>query len=394
MNQTRITRSPLKPINLAKGLNLPAANKQASGIREFDNALSGGLESGSLILLGGEPGIGKSTLTLQICAAYARANKKVLYVSGEESLNQVAGRARRVDMALGAIGFLQEYSAEVIAATVTAEKPDLLVIDSIQVIHSEGIPAASGSVSQVRRCAEILLEVCKRENITALIIGHVTKDGNLAGPRVLEHLVDTVIQLEGSRDQDLRLARVLKNRFGPTNEVGILAMEKQGLISVDNPSGRVLAERPPKAIGSALTCVLEGNRPLLVEIQALCTKTVFGYPKRSSTGYDLNRLNMMAAIIQKYLGLDLLNQDIYINVVGGFRVQDPAADLAVAAAIISSLNKIPLPENQVYLGETGLSGEIRASHSLAKRLAEIKNLGLSAENKIKRLSDLPFLVPR
>lgn len=380
---------PLKPISLSGILQTAQeTQKVATALSEFDNALSGGIDIGSLVLLGGEPGIGKSTLTLQICDAFIKQNKSVLYVSGEEGLNQVAGRAYRLSSALGAMQFIQEYSVEKITATAKEQKPDLLVIDSIQVIHSEDLTGSAGSISQVRLCTEIIMEYCKRNSATAIIIGHVTKEGSLAGPRVLEHLVDIVIQMEGSRTQDLRLVRILKNRFGPTNEVGVLEMAANGLQSISNPSEKMLAERPQNAIGSSLTCVMEGKRPLIVEIQALCTKTVFGYPKRSATGYDVNRLNMLIAVLQKYLRLDLINQDIYINIVGGFRVQDPAADLAVCAAIISSLKQKALPAELVYLGEVGLSGEIRKSYMLERRIKEISNVGLKTGDLLTRVSGL------
>lgn len=387
-NSAREAR-PAQVKNFAEAINIKSgSNFLATEIEEFDNSLAGGIELGSLILLGGEPGIGKSTLTLQICSAFIKNKKSVLYVSGEEGLNQVAKRAQRINNNLQELKFIQEYNIEIICATAEELKPDLLIIDSIQVMFSENLSGSSGSVNQVRLCTEKIMELCKRTGITVIIIGHVTKDGNLAGPRVLEHLVDVVIQLDGSRTQDLRFVRCMKNRFGPTNEVGILEMNNEGLKSVVNPSEKLLEGRPLSAIGSSLACIMEGKRPLVIEIQALCSKTVFGYPKRSANGCDLNRVNMLIAVLQKYLKLDLISQDVYINVVGGIKINDPASDAAICAAIISSFLKRPLPKNKVYMGEVGLSGEIRKSSFLDRRLNEINKLKLQYNDESSELSIL------
>ena len=342
---------------------------------DLNLVLGGGFKIGSLVLLSGEPGIGKSTLTMQLCQDMAAKNQKVLYISGEESPEQIADRAQRLGVNSQNISILGETNMENILEHLHKAKPQLVVIDSIQVMHSAEIGALSGTINQIRFCTEQLMEYCKGNQVTGLIIGHVNKEGSLAGPKVLEHLVDTVLFLEGERYQNFRILRSLKNRFGSTNEISIMEMHEQGLREIENPSQIFLEGRKPNAIGSALTVTLEGSKPIILEVQALTNTTVFGYPKRTSSGFDLNRLQLLSAVIQKFLKINLSSQDIFANVVGGFRLSEPAADLSVAMAIISSFKKIPLPEKAIFLGEVGLSGELRSIGKLAQRVKEAEKLG-------------------
>ncbi len=345
-----------------------------TGIEELNRVLGSGLVKGSMVLLSGEPGIGKSTLTLQICNRIAAKKRKVLYVSGEESKHQISSRAQRLGMK-EPIDFLGETQFEHILATVESSKPECVIIDSIQVMYSSDIGSLAGSISQVRYCTERLMEFAKRTATPVILIGHVTKDGNLAGPRILEHLVDTVLFLEGERYQNLRMLRSMKNRFGPTHEVGIFEMNEKGLSEVANPSELFLEGRKKDSFGSAITATVEGTRPLLLEVQALTNLTAFGYPKRAASGFDNNRLQLLIAVIQKHLKFNLSNQDVYVNIVGGFRLNEPAADLAVAVAIISSLTQKPVTADSIYIGEIGLSGELRSVSELAKRIKEAEKLG-------------------
>jgi DNA repair protein RadA/Sms len=349
----------------------------STGLEELDRVFGGGIVEGSLILMSGEPGIGKSTLTLKICESLAdRVNgKKALYVSGEESTAQIAMRAGRMGVSNENISLISETNLENILATVAETKPGFLIIDSIQVVSSAALPSLAGSINQVRFCTESLMTLAKKNGITVMIVGHVTKDGNLAGPKILEHLVDTVVLIEGERFQNFRIVRCLKNRFGSTNEVGLFEMTEIGLKEVKNASRLFLEGRKKNGFGSAITSVVEGTRPFLVEVQALTSPTTFGYPRRNASGYDINRLQLIIAVIQKHLKFNLQNQDVFINVVGGFRLNDPAADLAVAAAIVSSLTQEPLPSDTVYLGEIGLSGELRAISHLGKRITESAKIG-------------------
>ena len=349
--------------------------RTSTGIKEFDRVLGDGIVEGSLILLGGEPGIGKSTITLQLCASLTQQNKKVLYISGEESVQQIARRAKRLKIQSENLLLLNETLLESILASLKQEKPDFVIIDSIQVISSSELTGLQGGITQVRACTEQLMEFAKGNNIPMLIISHVTKGGNLAGPKTLEHLVDTVLYLEGDRYHDLRLLRGIKNRFGSTNEIGIFEMTEQGLQEVADPSKAFLKNRSKNTIGSCLTVTIEGSRPLLVEIQALTNKTHFGYPKRTTSGFDLNRLQLLIAVLQKHANINLSEQDVYVNVVGGLRLKDPAIDLAVCLAIISSHKKKPLPQNLVAFGEVGLSGEIRNVPQANKRHKECQQIG-------------------
>jgi len=343
---------------------------------DFNTLMGGGIKTGSIVLLSGEPGIGKSTLTLQLCQGVSLNAEKILYISGEESAEQIADRAHRLGINSAKISIVNETILENITALVAREKPDFVIVDSIQVIGSLDIASITGSINQVRFCTEKIMEIAKTQNITFLMIGHVTKDGTLAGPRVLEHLVDTVLFLEGERYHNFRILRALKNRFGSTNEIGLFEMGSNGMNEILNPSEIFIQGRQKNAFGSALTITLEGGKPIILEIQALSSPTIFGYPKRSSTGIDMNRLNMLSAVIQKFLKLNLVSQDIYLNVIGGLKLNEPANDLASCLAIISSFKKIALPEKAIFIGEIGLTGEIRNVTLMEKRIKEAEKMGL------------------
>ncbi len=341
-----------------------------SELLEFDQVLGGGIVPGSLILLGGDPGIGKSTLILQIASNISQT----LYISGEESERQIQMRAERLNIKNGLL-VLTETNIETVIATISAEKPSLVVIDSVQTMYSSDIPGMPGSVSQLSLCTSKLMNLAKENHIAIILIGHVTKEGNIAGPRVLEHLVDVVLYLEGDRFGSFRILRGVKNRFGSTNETGIFEMTEKGMEPVKNPSEIMIAERAHKSPGSVIFPAMEGTRPLLVEIQALSSATTFGYPKRTASGFDLNRLNLLAAVLQKRCGLNLSTQDIYLNVAGGISVREPAADLAVALSIASVFKNKNIPDDIVIFGEVGLAGEVRSVNNIDKRLAEAEKLG-------------------
>lgn len=384
-----VPRTPTEKPRRLSDQEAPKA-RLTTGLTEFDQVLGGGFVEGSLILLSGEPGIGKSTLTLQVVSRVANQKDKVLYITGEESVNQVADRARRLGSKESSLELLYETNLENILATLSSDQPDFLVIDSIQVMSSSEIPGVAGSLSQVRYVTEMLMNEIKTHKIPTLLIGHVNKDGNIAGPKVLEHLVDTVLLLEGERDHELRMLRAIKNRFGPVSEVGLFEMTSEGLTEVKNPGQRILENRPTGAVGSALTMSMEGNRPLLMEVQALVHSTDFGYPKRMASGFDRNRLELLIAVLQKHTHLNLADQDIYVNITGGLHLSDPAADLAVCAAIVSSIQKKALPTATVYFGELSLTGEIRPSYKDKERQKAVEKVGLSAAkiSAIQALSKL------
>jgi len=348
-----------------------------TGIEEFDRVMGGGIVNGSVTLLSGEPGIGKSTLTLTLAQKIAEQTESVLYVSGEESTYQIGLRAKRMGVKAKNIHLLAENTLENILATIENLKPSFLIVDSIQVVHSASVASISGSITQVRMCAEALTNYAKKNQVPLVLIGHVTKEGTLAGPKILEHLVDTVLVLEGDRYQQFRVIRGIKNRFGSTNEIGLFEMNEDGLQEIANASEMFLDGRKENSFGSALCVIMEGTRPLILEIQALTNITNFGYPKRAASGFDVNRLQLLIAVIQKHLNLNLSNQDIFVNVVGGMKISDPSVDLAVVMAIVSSYLKKPLPEKTVYLGELGLSGEIRNIPHLNRRVQEAEKIGMS-----------------
>lgn len=361
-----------------------------TNIGEFDRVLGGGIVPGSLILIGGDPGIGKSTLVLQISRQLAvgsrqgnnilqtadrRPQTTILYCSGEESVNQIKLRSERLDIDSENILLLGETNIETIIAAAEKEKPTLLIIDSIQTMWSEDLTGSPGNVGQVTLCAAKLMDLAKKTHTAVFVVGHVTKEGNIAGPKVLEHLVDVVLYLEGDRERDFRILRGVKNRYGSTNETGIFEMRDSGLNEVKNPSELLLSEREEKAPGSIIFPTMEGTRPLLVEVQALTSTTNFGYPKRTAIGFDPNRLQLLVAVLQKRAGLNLFNQDIYVNIVGGLKISEPALDLAVCLAIASSFKNKPVPNDFCAIGEVGLAGEVRNVHNINERVKEAEKLG-------------------
>ena len=345
-----------------------------TGVEELDRVLGGGFVNGSLTLLGGEPGIGKSTLILQICNSLA-LNGKVLYVSGEESAEQIKLRADRLGIDNDNILFLSETDIDNVEVSLEKEEPRFVIIDSIQTMYSEEITSAPGSVSQVREITARIMKMCKQKEITTVIIGHVTKDGNIAGPRVLEHMVDTVLYLEGERYFTYRILRGVKNRFGSTNEIGMFEMEEKGLVEIKNPSSILISERDGNPAGSVIAVSLEGTRPLLIELQALTTFSVFGIPRRNANGIDYNRLTLLMAVLEKRANMQLGNQDVYLNIVGGIKVNEPALDLASILAVASSFKNISIKEDVVAIGEVGLTGEVRSVNMIDKRIKEAEKLG-------------------
>ncbi len=346
-------------------------------IAELSRVLGGGIVPGSCVLVGGDPGIGKSTLLLQMAADVAQSTGTVLYVSAEESAHQIARRASRLGIQTERLLILGEIVVEAIVEQIEATRPTLVIVDSIQAIYSGNSASAAGTVSQVRDCAAALLRLAKAQNVPIFLVGHVTKEGSIAGPRVLEHMVDAVMQLEGERFHAFRLLRSVKNRFGSTNEVGVFQMSEQGMEEVRNPSELFLAERLPNANGSAIVVSMEGTRPILVEVQALCSTTAFSMPRRTANGIDPNRLLLLTAVLSKRVGMDLSDQDVFVNVVGGMSIDEPAADLAVACAIASGFRNRPVWADLVFVGEVGLSGELRSTGQLARRLHEAVKLGFT-----------------
>ncbi len=348
--------------------------RNSTGFAELDRVLGGGIVNGSLVLLGGEPGIGKSTLILQICDRI-KGEGKVLYVSGEESAEQIKIRADRLGIKNNDILFLGETDINLIQEVILKTNPKLVIIDSIQTMYSDEITSAPGSVSQVREITSKIMRICKENAITTIIIGHVTKDGNIAGPRVLEHMVDTVLYLEGERYFSYRILRGVKNRFGSTNEIGMFEMQDKGMVEITNPSSILISEREENPAGSIVIATMEGTRPLLIEIQSLTSTSVFGLPRRTANGMDYNRLTLLVAVLEKKVGLSLGNQDVYINVVGGIKVNEPAIDLGVVLSTASSYKNIPIPKGTVAIGEVGLTGEIRSVNLIEKRIKEAEKLG-------------------
>lgn len=364
-----------------------------TGIAELDRVLGGGIVQGSLVLVGGDPGIGKSTLLLQVCQRLSDAGKNVLYISGEESGKQIKLRANRMGTFSEHLYLLCETNLELIRQTIERQKPDMVVIDSIQTMYNEEVSSAPGSVSQVRESTNILMQLAKGMNISIFIVGHVTKEGTVAGPRVLEHMVDTVLYFEGDRHASYRILRGVKNRFGSTNEIGVFEMRKEGLVEVENPSEFMLSGRPEHASGSVVACAMEGTRPILMEIQALVCRSNFGMPRRTAAGLDYNRVNLLMAVLEKRAGLPLSNYDAYVNIVGGIRMNEPAADLGIVMAIASSYKNRPVPEDAIVFGEVGLSGEVRAVTMPEQRVAEARKLGFKTciipEVSVKSLQGVP-----
>ncbi len=357
-------------------VELPTYMRSSSGVSELDRVLGGGLVTGSVVLLSGEPGIGKSTLLLQLSAKLGE-EKKVLYLSGEESVGQLKLRAKRLGISGEGIYLLTETNVEKILAQCEKLKPDVIIVDSVQTVWTEGSHSAPGSVTQVRESTMALLALAKRENISVILVGHVNKEGGIAGPKVLEHMVDAVLYFEGEQEHAYRMIRAVKNRFGSTNEIGMFEMTSKGLVEVPNPSEALLAGRPRGVSGNCAVCIMEGTRPILAEVQALVTTTVLQSPRRTANGIDYNRLYLILAVLEKRLGLRFSSCDAYLNVIGGLRLEEPAADLPAALALVSSIRDIPIPDDLVAAGEIGLAGECRAVNNLDQRIREAARLGFT-----------------
>ena len=365
-----------KPAKLSE-VSIEKEDRISTGIGELDRVLGGGIVAGSLTLVGGDPGIGKSTLLLQVCRNLAGDGREVLYVSGEESLKQIKLRANRIGTFSDHLKLLCETDLESIEETIRRSKPEVVIIDSIQTMFHGEISAAPGSISQVREATGLFLQLAKGLGVSIFIVGHVTKEGTVAGPRVLEHMVDTVLYFEGDRHASYRLLRGVKNRFGSTNEIGVFEMEAEGLREVLNPSEFMLNGRPENASGSVVACSMEGTRPILVEIQALVCHSNFGIPRRQTTGTDFNRVNLLMAVLEKRLGLQMGNCDAYVNIAGGIKIQEPAIDLGIAMAIVSSFKNRAVSSDMIVMGDVGLSGEVRAVSMIPVRVQEAKKLGFA-----------------
>ena len=363
-----------KKIVALSQVNTDEQKRFQTGMKELDRVLGGGIVPGSLVLVGGDPGIGKSTLLLQVCQKLAK-ERQVLYISGEESLSQIKLRANRMGDFSDNMKLFCETNLGTIRNVIEKKQPEFVVIDSIQTMYSEEVSSAPGSVSQVRESTNVFMQLAKGLGITIFIVGHVTKEGTVAGPRVLEHMVDTVLYFEGDRHASYRILRGVKNRFGSTNEIGVFEMRQNGLVEVENPSEYMLSGKPENASGSVVACSIEGTRPLLIEIQALVCDTNFGMPRRTATGTDYNRVNLLMAVFEKRIGLHLANCDAYVNIAGGIRMNEPAIDLGIVMAIVSSYKNRPVDERMIVFGEVGLSGEVRAVNMPEQRVAEAKKLG-------------------
>lgn len=372
-NKGVVTKSP-DPVSL-KSIEQISISRISSGFDELDRVLGGGFVNGSLTLLGGEPGIGKSTLILQICDKF-KTDGTVLYVSGEESAEQIKIRADRLGINKDNIMFLGETDINNIENAIEKMEPKLVIIDSIQTMYSDEITSAPGSVSQVREITARVMKMCKMKGITTVIIGHVTKDGTIAGPRVLEHMVDAVLYIEGERYFSYRVVRGVKNRFGSTNEIGMFEMRNEGMVEITNPSSVLLTERDDNPPGSVIVASLEGTRPILIELQALTSTTVFGMPRRTANGLDYNRVTLLIAVLEKIGGVNLGNQDVYMNIVGGIKINEPALDLGIVLSAVSSFKNISISKDVAVIGEVGLTGEIRSVNMIEKRLKEVEKMGL------------------
>ena len=366
--------SEAKPVPLS---SIVASDEErvSTNIKELDRVLGGGIVRGSLVLVGGDPGIGKSTLLLQVCRNLSAQGLSVLYVSGEESLQQIKIRAERIGTFTDHLQLLCETNLELIREVIERQKPQIVVIDSVQTMYNESVGSAPGSVSQVREATSVLMQIAKGMDISIFIVGHVTKEGVVAGPRVLEHMVDTVLYFEGDRHESYRILRGVKNRFGSTNEIGVFEMRTEGLAEVENPSEYMLSGKPADASGSVVACSVEGTRPILLEIQALICHSYFNNPRRTATGTDFNRVNLLLAVLEKRLGMQLSDCDAYVNIAGGIRMNEPAIDLGIVLATISSKLDLTIDEKTICFGEVGLSGEVRGVTMAEQRVAEAAKLG-------------------
>ncbi len=373
-------------------INVTEEERYVTGIKELDRVLGGGIVKGSGVLLSGDPGIGKSTILLQICNALQNS-LNILYVSGEESAIQIKMRANRLGVSNDNVTVMTETDAQTVGNYIITSKPDMVMIDSIQTMQINDLSSTLGSIVQVRECTGLLLRTCKNLDIPIFIVGHVNKGGDIAGPKVMEHIVDTVLYFEGERNQSYRILRAIKNRFGSTNEIGVFEMSETGLCEVENPSAMLLSGRMTDVSGGCITCVIEGTRPILAEVQGLVTKTGFGNPRRTATGYDYNRLNLLLAVLEKRIGLYYSNLDTYVNIVGGMHLDEPAADLAVAMALVSGLRDIAIDPGIIAFGEIGLSGEIRSVPRAQSRIVEAARLGFTKcimpKSCLKQITNLP-----
>ena len=378
------------PVSLSQ-IVMKDEDRADTHIGELNRVLGGGLVRGSLILVGGDPGIGKSTLLLQVAGNLSGDKKDILYISGEESLRQIKLRANRIGDFSESLKFMCETNLSNVEEAITRTKPEVVIIDSIQTMYSEAVSSAPGSVSQVRESTSVLLRIAKSMNVSIFIVGHVTKEGQVAGPRVLEHMVDTVLYFEGDRHASYRILRAVKNRFGSTNEIGVFEMQEKGLVEVTNPSEFMLDGRPEGASGSIVTCSVEGTRPILIEVQALVSHTNFGFPRRQANGTDYNRVNLLMAVLEKRIGIQLGDFDAYVNLAGGMKVAEPSLDLGICLAIISSFKNRPISDDVVAFGEVGLSGEVRSVNMAESRVSEALKLGFKTvivpkalESKLKK----------
>ena len=369
-----IDKSSSKPVSI-NSIESKEEERFTTDINELDRVLGGGIVKGSLVLVGGDPGIGKSTLLIQVSSNVANLGKTVLYITGEESESQIKMRAKRLGINSENLYIFAENNLSIIESYLESVNPELIILDSIQTVFSPEISSAPGTVSQIKEGTSKFMKISKKLGISTFIVGHVTKEGSLAGPKLLEHMVDTVLYFEGERYNTYRLVRAVKNRFGSTNELGVFEMRDLGLVELDNPSKILISEKPKDVAGSVIISTVEGTRPMLLELQALVSPTSFGIPKRTSTGVDYNRVGMLLAVLEKRVGLQIQNQDVYINIVGGIKINEPSIDLGIAISVASSFRNIPIDEDIAVTGEVGLTGEVRAVSFIEKRIAECKKLG-------------------
>lgn len=369
-----IDKSSSKPVSI-NSIESKEEERFTTDINELDRVLGGGIVKGSLVLVGGDPGIGKSTLLIQVSSNVANLGKTVLYITGEESESQIKMRAKRLGINSENLYIFAENNLSIIESYLESVNPELIILDSIQTVFSPEISSAPGTVSQIKEGTSKFMKISKKMGISTFIVGHVTKEGSLAGPKLLEHMVDTVLYFEGERYNTYRLVRAVKNRFGSTNELGVFEMRDLGLVELDNPSKILISEKPKDVAGSVIISTVEGTRPMLLELQALVSPTSFGIPKRTSTGVDYNRVGMLLAVLEKRVGLQIQNQDVYINIVGGIKINEPSIDLGIAISVASSFRNIPIDEDIAVTGEVGLTGEVRAVSFIEKRITECKKLG-------------------